>query len=201
MDTYVYPAGPTRYPHDLDVDAAAVWRLMARATPGHDAFDPTIAADVAQAQRHGTMGDIAVMWHWAVEAIMISLLHDGGAIDSTDLQPYIQARRDAEDLLGMYPYGRVPVGRARFPLGRTVIDSDLLRGLDEFDYEGLSVFVDRHLRGDWGEVDDHDAVNNERAVLYGEHITSVYRLPDATRVWVITEADRSATTLLGRDAY
>jgi len=58
----------------------------------------------------------------------------------------------------------------------------------------------RHLRGDWGELSEHDVQANERALLDGERLLSVYPLEtggsDAGRLWVLTEADRSATTLL-----
>ena len=62
--------------------------------------------------------------------------------------------------------------------------------------------VVRHSEGDWGEVDAEDAAANEYAVQHGLRLLSVYRLPDgAGRLWLITEADRSTTTLLLPDEY
>ena len=57
--------------------------------------------------------------------------------------------------------------------------------------------VARHQSGDWGEVGPEDAAENELSVRQGFRILSAYDLPgDAARIWIITEADRSATTLL-----
>jgi len=53
-----------------------------------------------------------------------------------------------------------------------------------------------HVQGDWGDLDEHDRHLNDLALSAGERLLSAYSLPDATRLWIITEADRSATTLL-----
>jgi len=60
--------------------------------------------------------------------------------------------------------------------------------------------VARHSRGDWGDVDDHDRQVNERAVKDGARLMSVYRDGDEA-FWVITEADRSSTTVLLPEEY
>ncbi len=63
-------------------------------------------------------------------------------------------------------------------------------------------FVLRHSQGDWGEeLDDEDKAANDRAAKEGERLLSVYRLADGTRFWIITERDRSATTLLLPEEY
>lgn len=59
----------------------------------------------------------------------------------------------------------------------------------------------RHVTGDWGDVDPHDAAENARSVEAGYRILSAYPLTETTRVWVITEHDRSATTILLPDEY
>jgi hypothetical protein len=59
----------------------------------------------------------------------------------------------------------------------------------------------RHRCGDWGEVDAADAAANDRAVREGERVLSAYTLRDGTRLWVITEADRSSTCILLPDEY
>ena len=58
-----------------------------------------------------------------------------------------------------------------------------------------------HITGDWGELDDHDRAENERSLKTGCRLLSAYRLQDGTKIWVITEADRSATTLLLPEEY
>lgn len=62
-----------------------------------------------------------------------------------------------------------------------------------------SKYLSRHLTGDWGEVED--AKENELSVREGYRILSVYKLQDSTRIWFITEADRSSTTILLPDEY
>lgn len=57
-----------------------------------------------------------------------------------------------------------------------------------------------HKMGEWGDVDAHDAKVNDRALKAGGRIISE-RTIDDQRVWIITEADRSATTVLFPDEY
>lgn len=54
----------------------------------------------------------------------------------------------------------------------------------------------RHISGDWGEVDEQDQKANELALLHSSRILSVYTDRHGVRFWIITEADRSATTIL-----
>lgn len=66
----------------------------------------------------------------------------------------------------------------------------------------LKKVVQRHHQGDWGDVSDDDWLANNEARDEGGRILSAYRLsPGGTRVWVITEADRSFTTVLLPDEY
>ena len=62
-------------------------------------------------------------------------------------------------------------------------------------------FLQRHLTGDWGERDERDVRENELSLERGWRILSCYRLSDGTRIWIITEADRSVTTLLLPEEY
>lgn len=62
-------------------------------------------------------------------------------------------------------------------------------------------YVARHVVGDWGEVSDADKRANDAAVAEGTRILSAYTLTDGSRLWVLTEADRSITTLLRADEY
>jgi hypothetical protein len=62
-------------------------------------------------------------------------------------------------------------------------------------------FLQRHLTGDWGELDEHDVRENELSLLHGWRILSSYTLSDGTKIWIITEADRSATTFLLPEEY
>ena len=66
--------------------------------------------------------------------------------------------------------------------------------------EQLAALVRRHLSGDWGDVDAGDAKANENAVKWGERVLSSYKIGDE-KLWVLTEADRSATTVLTPGEY
>jgi hypothetical protein len=62
-------------------------------------------------------------------------------------------------------------------------------------------FLNRHIVGDWGEVPPEDARENELSVRQGFRILSAYTLTTGVKMWIITEADRSATTLLLPEEY
>jgi hypothetical protein len=62
-------------------------------------------------------------------------------------------------------------------------------------------YVIRHLAGDWGELSEGDRRENELSLTHGFRLLSAYMLGDGTKIWIITEADRSATTILLPDEY
>jgi hypothetical protein len=88
----------------------------------------------------------------------------------------------------------------RFPLGRTLITPGALEVIAEAE-QIPAAFLARHLVGDWGEVCEEDAQENELSLREGFRILSAYRTKTGTRIWVITEADRSATTILLPEEY
>jgi hypothetical protein len=55
--------------------------------------------------------------------------------------------------------------------------------------------VARHAVGDWGDIDEENRRENERCLEYGCRLLSAYTLRDGTRIWIITEPDRSSTTI------
>lgn len=59
----------------------------------------------------------------------------------------------------------------------------------------------RHASGDWGDLCDDDKKANEEALLVGERLFSAYEKPPLPKIWIITEADRSATTILFPEEY
>ena len=59
----------------------------------------------------------------------------------------------------------------------------------------------RHRHGDWGDLDDEDRAANDAAVSDGSRILSAYRSASGTRFYVITEWDRSVTTVLLPSEY
>jgi hypothetical protein len=91
----------------------------------------------------------------------------------------------------------IAIARPKFPLGQIVISANAQAKLDPADVQqGLK----RHASGDWGEVCSEDALLNDDSVEYGDRLLSVYRSGD-TRFWIITEWDRSVTTVLLPEDY
>jgi len=88
----------------------------------------------------------------------------------------------------------------KFPVGQVVATPGVLSALSSNRQSPLDL-LRRHERGDWGDLDQEDKAANNRALKEGSRILSAYRLKDKTRVWLITEADRSATTLLLPEEY
>ncbi len=88
-------------------------------------------------------------------------------------------------------------GPRRFSLGRLVITRNAAEHLSE---QCVLRAIVRHATGDWGELDAHDWAANEWALVHTGRLFSAYRDGD-TRFWVITEADRSATTVLLPEDY
>jgi hypothetical protein len=82
-----------------------------------------------------------------------------------------------------------------FSLGQVVATPSAIETLERNQQSPIT-FVRRHGKGDWGELDAHDVVENEYALTHGLRLLSAYTLRDGTRIWIITEADRSATTIL-----
>lgn len=90
---------------------------------------------------------------------------------------------------------------ALFPLGQIVATPGALAALEKAGQTPLD-FVSRHVRGDWGELDEHDRKENELSLKRGFRLLSSYRISSGdTKVWVITESDRSVTTLLLPEEY
>lgn len=87
-----------------------------------------------------------------------------------------------------------------FSLGRTFATPGALRELEAACISG-SVLLARHQRGDWGQVHPEDVGLNEEALRTGGRLLSVYPLPTGEVVWIITEADRSITTILQPEDY
>ena len=83
----------------------------------------------------------------------------------------------------------------------------MTRGVNDLvaDDEAFAKFVmsslTRHQRGDWGELTDEDKQENDLSLKAGFRVLSAYEAKGLPKVWIITEADRSATTILFPDEY
>lgn len=89
---------------------------------------------------------------------------------------------------------------ARFALGSIFATPGAIAALETVSKEPAE-FLARHECGDWGEVGEEDRAENELSVERGFRIMSVYRLNDDVKIWIITEADRSSTTILLPSEY
>jgi hypothetical protein len=88
-----------------------------------------------------------------------------------------------------------------FSLGRLVATPGALAALGKAGQTPLE-FLARHVRGDWGELSDEDRKENQFSLERGFRLLSSYRINAGdTKLWVITEADRSATTILLPEEY
>lgn len=88
----------------------------------------------------------------------------------------------------------------RFPLGQIVATPGALVALEQAG-QTPPEFLVRHVTGDWGQLDEHDRLENERALVQGTRLFSAYETALSVRIWVITEWDRSVTTLLLPSEY
>ncbi len=86
-----------------------------------------------------------------------------------------------------------------FALGQTVATPGALDALQNLGVPPVALLC-RHQRGDWGDLNAEDRQSNDDALKTGGRIFSAYQFV-AVRFWVITEADRSVTTILLPEEY
>jgi hypothetical protein len=87
-----------------------------------------------------------------------------------------------------------------FPLGQIVATPGALAALERAN-QPPSCFLARHAIGGWGEVEPSDAAENEYGMAHGFRLLSSYTTVAGEKLWIITEADRSATTVLLPEEY
>jgi hypothetical protein len=87
--------------------------------------------------------------------------------------------------------------RPRFPLGHIVATPGALR---EIPHRDIEIALARHARADWGDVCGEDKAENDFSLKNGLRLLSAYHT-DGKKFWIISEADRSATTVLLPDEY
>ena len=87
-----------------------------------------------------------------------------------------------------------------FKIGKLVATPGAIAFCDKHSINMISL-VRRHLRGNWGDLDDEDKARNDEAVRTEDaRILSMYKFPEG-KIWIITEADRSSTTVLLPEEY
>lgn len=91
----------------------------------------------------------------------------------------------------------------KFNPGQLVVTrgvNDLIAVNEEF-AKHVSLSLRRHLSGDWGNLCDEDRVSNEIALQGEDRLFSAYEKEGVAKIWIITEWDRSVTTVLFPDEY
>ena len=86
----------------------------------------------------------------------------------------------------------------KFPLGQIVATPNALETLSP---EDIRLGIQKHQAGNWGEMCDSDRQENEESLKNGFRLLSVYRAANGKLFWIITEANRSATTVLMPEDY
>ena len=84
------------------------------------------------------------------------------------------------------------------PLGKIVVTRT---AFNELPNSTIVLALARHCSGDWGEVCEEDWQSNDEAMEVGNRILSAYSTPDGLKFWIITEWDRSVTTILLPEDY
>lgn len=87
---------------------------------------------------------------------------------------------------------------ATFPLGKIVATQNAANTLSASDMQDA---LRRHSSGDWGDLDPEDVQQNETGAREGYRLLSAYKAEDGTKFWIITEGDRSITTILLPEDY
>lgn len=87
-----------------------------------------------------------------------------------------------------------------FALGQVVATPGALSAMTELDTVPLDL-IHRHVTGDWGDLGAEDQQQNLLAIRSSVRIFSSYKIGASVKIWIITEADRSSTTLLLPDEY
>jgi hypothetical protein len=101
--------------------------------------------------------------------------------------------------LGNHP-GEEDSPKPLFELGQIVGTPGALQELEKAEQSPFE-FILRHVTGDWGQLPEEDIQENELSVARGYRILSSYELKTGAKVWVITEHDRSVTTILRPEDY
>ena len=97
----------------------------------------------------------------------------------------------------------ITVAKGKFPLGQMVMTAGVNdKVADDAEFSKFVIeSIGRHARGDWGNLDEHDCKENEFALDKRLRLFSAYEQEGQPKIWVITEADRSVTTVLFPEEY
>lgn len=130
--------------------------------------------------------------------MIFNLLTPQGFLSLSDYGGNVDTENDSDNDRDVVP-GRISAGiKSKVPLGRVVITAhaqDILSSTD------INAGLSRHQSGDWGEVSKADWRANDGALKSGERILSAYTGKGGKHFWIITESDRSHTTVMMPEDY
>jgi hypothetical protein len=86
----------------------------------------------------------------------------------------------------------------KFCLGQIVATPNALNSVSHHE---ITAALRRHVRGDWGNLDAEDLHANDQALQSGQRLLSSYLTSQSIKFWIITEHDRSVTTVLLPEDY
>jgi hypothetical protein len=90
------------------------------------------------------------------------------------------------------------VSAVKFQLGQIVATPN---ALDHLTQDDIRSGISRHQSGDWGDLDADDRKENDLSLERGTRLLSAYQASNGTKFWIITEADKSSTTVLMPEDY
>jgi hypothetical protein len=93
----------------------------------------------------------------------------------------------------------VEIKSGKFESGQIVITPGIVGMIQRAELDVVP-YLARHLAGDWGDMDDEDKATNDESMETGLRVMSAYEI-EAGKIWIITEADRSCTTVLLPEEY
>ena len=119
-------------------------------------------------------------------------------LNSEGMQPDSLTNEEIESFGVEEAIASYNIPKPKFRLGRTVATQSVVGAIPS---DEVRIALGRHLSGDWGDLDEEDKQTNEDALTNGSRLFSVYHSSEGTKFYIITEADRSATTALLPEDY
>ena len=187
----------------LSVDEAARYLLGEAIKESFETFHPFRGEHLETPRESDVFADLLdaalseVRWSHVAEAFLEELEPDDEPDDEDESEEDDDQAEDEEKQTQASNQGDESTAPL-FPLGRVVSTPGALEALTR---EEIDAAVSRHVAGDWGEIHAGERIENEAAVREGYQLHSVYRGKSGCRFYVITEADRSVTTVLLPEEY
>ena len=103
-----------------------------------------------------------------------------------------------EGMISLDPVPQFPLGAPGFTLGQVVVTPGAACKLNPVDIQSA---IGRHARGDWGDLEPADWQVNDQRVVNGGPLASIYKDSKGAKFYILTESDRTVTTVLLPEEY